>query len=70
MFEVGARVVKNPRTWKNSAGDDCGRGEGVGEIVAPSMPLREGSVEVRWPSGRSFEYVEALLPEAAAAEGA
>jgi hypothetical protein len=58
---VGDKVVKNPATWRPNAFDAWGRGEGIGEIVEPEVPLDEGIVDVRWPAGRCFEHVDGLL---------
>jgi hypothetical protein len=53
-FNIGDKVVKNEETWVKNEFDSWGRGEGIGEIVAPPFDLGL-DVDVRWPSGRCFE---------------
>ena len=61
-MQVGDKVIKNPSTWTPSEFDAWGRGEGVGEIVAPPFDLGDGWVDVRWPAGRCFEHTSGLSP--------
>jgi hypothetical protein len=61
-FQVGDRVVRNPATWEPNDFDSWGRGVGVGLVVEPPFPLGPDEVDVRWPGGRCFEWVEQLLP--------
>jgi hypothetical protein len=62
-FQIGDRVIKNPKTWQPNDFDYWGRGEGVGVVVEPPVPLEDlDSVDVRWPSGRCFELEIGLLP--------
>ena len=61
MFTIGALVVKNPDTWQINDFDSWGRGQGIGEVVSPSL-LQEGEevVNVRWPKGCCFEKASGL----------
>lgn len=68
VFQVGKRVVRNPATWQPNAFDRWGRGLGVGVVVDPPFPLGSDEVDVRWPGGRCFEWVEQLLPAPQAEE--
>lgn len=61
-FSAGDAVIKNPATWKANEFDSWGRGEGVGLVVEPPVPLDDSEVDVRWPKGRCFENVDELLP--------
>lgn len=61
-FKVGDMVVKNPKTWRHDEVSTWGRGQGIGRIVEPPFPLQPDSVDVVWPTGRSFEKVQQLLP--------
>lgn len=61
QFQVGAYVKKNPETWVANDFDSWGRGRGIGQIVQPPHALSEGEVDVRWPSGRCFEFTAQLL---------
>jgi hypothetical protein len=61
-FGVGDRVIRNPATWVPTQFDSWGRGVGVGLVVEPPYPLGTDEVDVRWPGGRCFEWVEQLLP--------
>ena len=60
-FNIGDLVIPNPRTWQLNEEQAWGRGVGIGVIVEPPFPLQEGSVDVAWSSGRSFEKVSELL---------
>ena len=61
-FEVGTRVVRNPKTWKTNEFDSWGRGDGIGVVVEPPFALDPDEVDVRWPNGRCFESTNQLLP--------
>ncbi len=61
-MQVGAKVVKNHRTWIPCEFDRWGRGQGIGKIVAPPFDLGKDWVDVRWPAGRCFEHTAGLLP--------
>jgi hypothetical protein len=61
-FSVGDRVVRNPATWRPTEFDSWGRGSGVGVVVEPPFVLGSDEVDVRWPSGRCFEWFAQLLP--------
>ena len=61
MFKIGDKVVKNPETWIVSEFDAWGRGEGIGVVVEPLIPLDADTVDVRWPAGRCFENVKELI---------
>jgi hypothetical protein len=62
MFKIGDRVIINPVTHRPNPFDAWGRGLGVGVVVEPPFDLDDGSVDVRWPAGRCFEYILELLP--------
>jgi hypothetical protein len=62
QLQVGDRVVRSPTTWQPNDFDSWGRGVGVGQVVEPPFPLGPDEVDVRWPGGRCFEWVEQLLP--------
>lgn len=57
VFQVGDRVVKNPATWKPSA-FDAWAGIGTGEVLC--VEVAPGIVDVRWPGGRCYQYVDEL----------
>ncbi len=61
-FKIGDFVKKNPETWVPSDFDSWERGIGVGQIVEPPFLMEENEVDVRWPTGRCFEFKEQLLP--------
>ena len=62
QFPIDAYVQKNPETWTANDFDSWGRGQGIGQIVQPPFALADGEVDVRWPSGRCFEFISQLLP--------
>lgn len=66
-FKVGDKVRKNPATWQPSEFDAWGRGNGGGEVLEAFDNF--DYVDVRWPAGRCFEYVDGLelVTEAGAA---
>ena len=59
-LNVGDEVVKNEETWIPNDFDSWGRGIGIGIVVEPPFPLEEGEVDVRWPDGRCFEYIDQI----------
>ncbi len=61
-MKVGDKVVKNLSTWIVNDFDSWGRGEGIGIIVPSPIPLDQSMVDVRWPSGRCFEFTNQLIP--------
>ena len=60
-FNIGDQVIRNPKNWALLEEEAWGRGRGIGTIVTPPFPLQEGSVDVVWPTGRSFEKTVELL---------
>ena len=62
IYQVGDYVVKNPSNWVANDFDSWGRGIGIGRVVESPFDLQDNEVDVRWPAGRCFEYVEQLLP--------
>jgi len=61
-FKIGDHVKKNPDKWVPNDFDSWGRGLGIGQVVEPPFDLEENQVDVRWPNGRCFEFVDQLLP--------
>lgn len=61
ILNIGDKVVKNPETWEPTEFDEWGRGVGVGIVVEPPFKLSDGEVDVRWPDGRCFEFVDQLM---------
>ncbi len=60
-MNIGDKVIKNEKTWIPNAFDEWGRGIGVGIVVEPPFELPDEEVDVRWPAGRCFEFVEQLI---------
>lgn len=60
-MKIGDKVVKNEETWLTNDFDSWGRGVGVGTVVEPPFELEEWEVDVRWPSGRCFEFTNQLI---------
>jgi len=60
-LNVGDRVIKNEQTWIPTEFDSWGRGEGIGVIVEPPFGLNDNEVDVRWVSGRCFEFKNQLI---------
>jgi hypothetical protein len=60
-FSIGDKVIKNPDTWIPAEFDEWGRGIGVGIVTKPPFPLYDSETDIRWPSGRCFEFEEQLL---------
>lgn len=60
-MNIGDKVIKNEKTWIPNDFDGWGRGIGVGILVEPPFELPDEEVDVRWPAGRCFEFVEQLI---------
>jgi len=61
-YNIGDYVKKNPEAWEANDFDSWGRGIGIGQIVEPPFQMQGNEVDVRWPSGRCFEFTDQLLP--------
>ena len=59
-FKPGDKVIKNEETWISNEFDAWGRGIGIGIVVEPPYKLDEDEVDVIWPAGRCFEFVNQL----------
>ena len=61
MFNIGDKVIKNPKKWLPNDFDKWGRGQGVGIVVEPPFTIDNiDYVDVRWESGRCFEKISGL----------
>ena len=59
-LKPGDKVIKNEETWISNEFDAWGRGIGIGIILEPPYSLGDDEVDVRWPEGRCFEFVNQL----------
>ena len=57
----GDKVKKNDKTWKINDFDSWGRGIGIGIVAVPPHKLDKNEVDVIWPAGRCFEYIDQLI---------
>lgn len=60
-FKIGDYVIKDPDKWVKNDFDTWGRGIGIGQVVEPPYKMDDDEVDVRWPGGRCFEFVDQLL---------
>lgn len=57
----GRKVIKNSEKWVENEFDKWGRGVGIGIVVKSCFDLKEGELDIKWPSGSCFENIEEVL---------